>query len=608
MNLRGPAILGGALGTLLWAGALVFAQPGGGSFWARMDQNGNGMLDPNEVSDRMRGVLERLAQSDRSINLSQPIPLDRLSQAMERSRGSRGGRSEGGRDERDRGGRDRGSDSGRSSGGGSSNLQLPPPLVPGFATPDLPPVLGFGEDATLAVTITEADRREASERMNRYDRNKDGFLDPGEMAGGRWSGQPFEYDRNRDGKLSLDELALRYAERRIAEEKERAGQNTASSGGSSRSSNSRGGSSSNDSSGSGIDPRMEGIVNSMMSRYDKNRNGMLDRDEWGEMRSDPSAGDKNRDGRITKEEMAAWLAERSPGGGGFGGGERGRGGWGGGGPGGGPGGWGGGAPGGWGGPPGGGPPGDGGSERGGGFYAMRGGWGGERGRGDDDGDRRGGSPRSGASSRSDERRESSGSATTETRTYRFRSALERVTSEYKNLPDWFARSDVDGDGQLLMSEYATEWPESKINEFLALDRNGDGVVTAAECIAAIQNGFKPGAVASSRPAAAPTSPVTASSTASSGATASAASSVATASPASAPTYTEAQGPTTSSSSTVDARYLGFAQRMIERYDTDKNGSLSAEEAKQVSVVKPDTDADGDGQITVEELARALMNR
>jgi Ca2+-binding EF-hand superfamily protein len=66
---------------------------------------------------------------------------------------------------------------------------------------------------------------------------------------------------------------------------------------------------------------MEGIVRSVFDRYDRNRNGVFEKEEWSGFRTDPSAADKDRDGKITRDEMVAWLGSRF--GGGRGGGDSG---------------------------------------------------------------------------------------------------------------------------------------------------------------------------------------------------------------------------------------------------------------------------------------------
>ena len=54
----------------------------------------------------------------------------------------------------------------------------------------------------------------------------------------------------------------------------------------------------------------------------------------------------------------------------------------------------------------------------------------------------------------------------------------------EGLPAWFYEYDTDKDGQVAMSEYLAEWSYPKKEEFLSLDTNGDGLLTASEVIAA----------------------------------------------------------------------------------------------------------------------------
>jgi len=66
------------------------------------------------------------------------------------------------------------------------------------------------------------------------------------------------------------------------------------------------------------------------------------------------------------------------------------------------------------------------------------------------------------------------------KSYKMKTATERLP---KNLPPWFARSDANGDGQILMHEYTSLWSEAKAQEFAQFDTNGDGVITPQECLA-----------------------------------------------------------------------------------------------------------------------------
>jgi Ca2+-binding EF-hand superfamily protein len=172
---------------------------------SRLDQNGNGVLDPEEQQGPAQFIISRLSQSDSSIRAGQPIPLSKITEGFNRMRG-----------ERDSGDGNNGQSS-RNPRAGEEAL-TPELLVPGFGVEIQPePLLGFGPAAEMmSVAVSEADKREAAERIRQFDRNRDGFLTANELE--RFSGNPMDFDRNRDGKLSESELAVRYARRREGEE------------------------------------------------------------------------------------------------------------------------------------------------------------------------------------------------------------------------------------------------------------------------------------------------------------------------------------------------------------------------------------------------------
>ncbi|NLX55912.1 MAG: hypothetical protein GXY58_12420 [Planctomycetaceae bacterium] len=270
---------------------------GGGpmGFVSRLDTNGNGMLDPEESQGRARMFLERTG-----LDLSRPIPMDQVGRAFEEARGRRMGEMGG------EGGRDRGDEWGRGpdnpeQGSGSAAVE---PLVPGFGEPDLfDPVPGFGDlGEKFAVSIEEQDRQEAQRTMGRSDANQDGVLDADEIRSGRWSGDPLQTDRNRDGKLTLNELALRYAIRRVEREGDTSGSRARSGGGAS-------GERANPSA-DGAGRAQERMVQMAFGRHDRNGNGVLEKDEWEALGPDPSSMDTNRDGRITRDEFAAAMVTR----------------------------------------------------------------------------------------------------------------------------------------------------------------------------------------------------------------------------------------------------------------------------------------------------------
>lgn len=187
--------------------------PGGGrggfdpsSFLKNLDRNGNGTIDVDEQQGPASFLISRLQRDNPNIKAGSPIPLSKLTESFDKMR-SAGGRG----------------DSGRGSQDAANDAMEVDLLVPGFDVAiDPEPVMGFGAAAEmLAVPVTEADMREAEERMRRYDRNKDGVLTKDEMS--FFSGDPMDFDRNRDGKLNASELAVRYARRREATEAAKAG-------------------------------------------------------------------------------------------------------------------------------------------------------------------------------------------------------------------------------------------------------------------------------------------------------------------------------------------------------------------------------------------------
>lgn len=630
--------------------------PGGGGggggfnpadFLRRLDTNNNNILEPSEIDDRTRGFIERIARDIPGINLNRPIPIDRLVQGFEQMRQQRAAQTEGG-----------------GARGGSTPAPAVP-LVPGFGVlVDLPPVPGFGEQGDLfSVRVEPEDRREAEERMRRYDRNRDGYLTPDELARGRWGDDdPMDFDRNRDGKISVDELAVRYANRRIRQEQAESDQGSAESGGrnsenaqqtfympgrenSAPNSGSRG-RGGGGGSGDG-ESRMARIADMMLQRADTNGNGVLDRDEWSNLPGDLSAADTNNDGKIDRNELIAYMESRNFGGGWGGrggdgspqrseGGRGGRGGSGGffgsgGGERGGPGGGGErGGPGGFfgrgGGDRGGGDRGGGGE---GGFFGRGGGdRGGGRGgdnasRGRDGGRGRDSrnasqeparsffSPGSDSSSSSrqagrgnrDNRDEDSEEQLTGRTTYRSMTPWERLELEGldKGLPDWFVRNDLNEDGQISMSEFSSTWDESVLADFEKFDLNGDGVITAEECLAAIRKGAVRG-ISSGRASLSSRSGSTSSTTSSRGTTSSTRSTESGAGSED----SAASSDSADEDGEIPSKFMTYAVGTIRRYDTNRNGVLDGDEIAEVRNLPDGADADGDGIITPDELARAYM--
>ncbi len=156
------------------------------------------------------------------------------------------------------------------------------------------------------------------------------------------------------------------------------------------------------------------------------------------------------------------------------------------------------------------------------------------------------------------------------KSYRMKTVKEK-TDGTKGLPDWFARSDSDGDGQVLLSEYSSSLTAETITEFQKFDLNNDFIITASECLAAVKNGASSSSSSSTASTTSSSSPPTA-------------------------TAPNATGGTPESSQ------LDWAKKQIAKYDKNKDGKLTVDEWSAM-IVKPDgADANGDGTITADEYA------
>jgi hypothetical protein len=164
-------------------------------FLGRMDRNGNGMLDLDEMEGPARFMIERMARGNPSIDMTKPIPLSKITEAFQAMRN--------------------GGSSSFSSSSSDESMSESTTLVPGFGIKkEKVPVPGFGSNTNAVnIRVEDQDIRDADDRMGRYDTNRDGVLDATEVTNSRMT-DAMEYDRNGDGKVTRDELAVRYAKRR----------------------------------------------------------------------------------------------------------------------------------------------------------------------------------------------------------------------------------------------------------------------------------------------------------------------------------------------------------------------------------------------------------
>jgi Ca2+-binding EF-hand superfamily protein len=152
------------------------------------------------------------------------------------------------------------------------------------------------------------------------------------------------------------------------------------------------------------------------------------------------------------------------------------------------------------------------------------------------------------------------------------SAVEKVSG----LPDFFARCDVDGDGQVTMNEFSSSWNQETLDEFLKWDLNRDGIILPRECVDALAAGARV-----------------------SGATASSGSAPTTAAASAAVTKT---APSTASTGAMGGSQLDWAKRQIGKYDLNGDGQLTANEWEKMIIKPTGADANGDGVITADEYA------
>jgi len=176
-----------------------------GEFMRRMDRNGNGQIEPDEVPDFMRGRFEANLR-EAGLDPRRPVSLDRLEEMRRQRESSGGGDGDRRRGDRDRDERRR--DENRDGGGAAAGQAAAEArLVPGFGNEfEETPVPGFGETEGTDDWQKDYDRRvinDARETIQRYDTNRNGVLERAEWKSVQWRSDPNQSDRDKDGKLTL---------------------------------------------------------------------------------------------------------------------------------------------------------------------------------------------------------------------------------------------------------------------------------------------------------------------------------------------------------------------------------------------------------------------
>ena len=160
----------------------------------------------------------------------------------------------------------------------------------------------------------------------------------------------------------------------------------------------------------------------------------------------------------------------------------------------------------------------------------------------------------------------------------YRATAGRTPPE--GLPGEFTDKDTNGDGQVTMAEFAKEWNDDVVAEFFDSDFNGDGVITADEALKKVEKGS-----VSQLAAAYSGKPNSSASNASS-----------------------ASAPAATSGGKADDKYIKLGQRIIDRYDKNKDGQLTASEWGKMLMSPAAADGDRNGKITVQEYASWMQSR
>ncbi|TWU32868.1 EF-hand domain-containing protein [Novipirellula artificiosorum] len=164
----------------------------------------------------------------------------------------------------------------------------------------------------------------------------------------------------------------------------------------------------------------------------------------------------------------------------------------------------------------------------------------------------------------------------------YRINAERSLPE--GIPGFFADKDVNGDAQVSMVEFASEWSDEVLTEYFKCDLNRDGVITVQEVVQAVEEGAQVNAPAGRSEMA---------STSSAAATG------------------EASGSTASTAgggARPDEKLMSYAERIIERNDKNGDKALTASEWEEMLLNPAPADADRDGRITILEYAQWMQSR
>ncbi|QDT04613.1 EF hand [Rubripirellula lacrimiformis] len=263
----------------------ALAQSGMRESLERLDRDGDGEIEPHEITPLARPYLKRVAEA-RRMSLDRDNDIEKWQEAARVYHATVNDAAS------------RYVDPDLESSIQSFTLGDDEPLVPEF---------GLSE---VRYPYIQDDLERAEQLLRRYDRNRDGSIDREEARRTRWANRnPFDDDLNLDGRLGRLELSQRYARRRLMDDssddeirevqREQYEMRTSSGrrGRDDRSDWWRRG-------GTGYY-----LTASMMSRFDGNRNGRLDAAEMVALGVPVGRLDIDRDSEVSREELHAYLSE-----------------------------------------------------------------------------------------------------------------------------------------------------------------------------------------------------------------------------------------------------------------------------------------------------------
>lgn len=261
----------------------LYAQAGLRESLERLDTDGDGEVEPEEITPLARPYLERITKASR-MSLDRDNDIEDLQEAARRYHARQNGAS-------DREIRPAGESTVKPFGADEDQ-----PLVPGFGL------------AEVKYPYTQDDLDFADRTIRSHDRNRDGFIDRDEAEHEDWTHRdPFADDLNKDDRLSRMELAQRYARRRLLDQaSDELRKKEWRTGGEirpvdsdrqrrtdSRWWRSRGNSA--------------WLTASVMERFDANENGRLEIQETQTLGLPTSQIDIDRDGELSRQELQAYL-------------------------------------------------------------------------------------------------------------------------------------------------------------------------------------------------------------------------------------------------------------------------------------------------------------